>query len=115
MNQGKILNVRIGTQTLSVDIQPAATVTQDNAGKINELEAKAKIDNLPPGSYYFGFPLHACAYIKVHSSLGYFFDPNTGIYEIQTPSQGEQVFTFFRSAYLKPGLTTYIYPFQNCA
>jgi hypothetical protein len=38
--------------------------------------------NIPAGAYTIALPRHMMAYVKIHDKLGFFFDPNHGITEI---------------------------------
>jgi hypothetical protein len=113
IKKGKLLNVRVGTLDHPRTRHPLETISIDNTGKVNAIEGKTKINNLPTGAYFIGLALHACAYIKIDQTLAYFFDPNRGIYEIRGRSQGEQLLPFFKPIYMEDNRPIEFYPIQN--
>lgn len=51
-----------------------------------------QLQTLPSGAYTARMPGHVTVYVKIHDRLGYFFDPNDGITEIQGDSVGEELY-----------------------
>ena len=94
MRKGKLLGLKIGAQTahsLSNNYTPTVDYPSSNwhsqAGEIIE-----QFQNMPAGAYRSWVPRHATVYIKINTNLGFFFDPNHGITEINGDAQGEELF-----------------------
>jgi hypothetical protein len=102
IKKGKLLGLKVGTQNVgspSKCLHKWATVEWNS----RKSEMVQQLQNIPPGVYSTWVPRHATAYIKIHDSLGFFFDPNHGITEINGPSQGEQLYTLISTALSNTG------------
>lgn len=44
-----------------------------------------KLNEIEPGVYLIKNNSHQCAYVNINKTLGYFFDPNTGVIQIKGP------------------------------
>jgi hypothetical protein len=50
-------------------------------------------EEMPVGAYAISLlPLHQTAFVKINDKLGYFFDPNCGIIEINGSVLGEKLY-----------------------
>jgi hypothetical protein len=58
---------------------------------------------MPEGAYAIRLPLHTIAYIKINDSLGYFFDANHGITEINGIHTGEKLYQLISKSYEETG------------
>lgn len=56
-----------------------------------------QINDLPPGSYFLKTAHHGTAYIKYTNELGYLFNDNLGVVEINGPDQGEKILNLLQS------------------
>lgn len=96
---GKILGVREGVRDRSLKWKKNARLTL----RVNEVYAQSpkalsQLNDLPIGAYKFEVPKHATAFIKLSKDLSYFFDPNTGVYEIKGEEQSKIAFMLFSDA-----------------
>lgn len=110
LRKGKLLGLKIGTQPKRAHaivqwplVSGACTALVQSLLGIPLFEQKPsewnssseeivrKLQTLPPGAYAVGVPKHGTAYIKINDRLGYFFDPNEGITEIQGDKVGEKL------------------------
>lgn len=98
--KGKILGLKIGTQ-------PIHSRNQDYTFSFkrfcpewysNPQQMVEEMQNLPPGAYRAFLPKHDTAYIKIDNNLGFFFDPNRGITEINGSQQGEKLYELLSSS-----------------
>ncbi len=93
LKKGKLLNMKFGTQAPHTTRCPTPlhkhtpAEWKSQAGQIVQ-----RLQNLPAGAYGVGLPLHQTAYIKIDDRLGYFFDPNHGITEINGDAVGEKLY-----------------------
>ena len=93
VNKGKLLGLNIGTQStgsvlmdfplpsLEIDYaewQPGTTAFWAQS-------TIEKLENMKPDVYFLTNHNHAMVYIKISPMLGFFFDPNRGIKEINGP------------------------------
>ncbi len=96
LRNGKLLNLKIGTQSqgsheISTPIIKKAVSDWSAMGN----EIIHQLQNLPVGAYTMFIPCHAMVYIKINQKLGYFFDPNQGILEINGEDQGRKLNELF--------------------
>jgi hypothetical protein len=69
----------------------------------NAIQEVLSKKNEPVGAYAVGLPQHQTAFVKVDDELGYFFDPNHGIIEIQGPELAEKLYDRVSTTLLKTG------------
>jgi len=110
IKDGKILGLKMGTQApgqplkLKVPLLSGKGIDDYSTewgipifkAKTNEWKSSSsmitdKLQTLPVGAYLIVIPGHSMSYIKIRNSLGYFFDPNTGIREIRGSRVGEKL------------------------
>jgi hypothetical protein len=106
LRKGKLLGLKIGTQPAqSRDCQFASYLLWETSADWLSLSRDLSFDlgNLSEGAYGIGIPKHAVAYVKIHNTLGYFFDPNHDIIEINGPEQGEKLYQLVSDALQETG------------
>ncbi len=92
LNKGKLLNMKFGAQTTHTRYPISLFEHTPIEWKAKAEPIMRELQNLPAGAYGVGLPLHQTAYIKIDDRLGYFFDPNHGITEINGDSVGEKLY-----------------------
>lgn len=110
IKKGKVLGLQIGKQPCSHPIAPRWWSTEltipDSIWK-NSNAAPTIIEQFqafaPNTAYEIWVPRHAIAYIKIHDRLGFFFDPNYGVFEINGIDQGKKLYSLIAAAYNATG------------
>jgi hypothetical protein len=85
IDTGEILN-------LKVDIESNLVKHTFNQWRSDSKEMIRQLKTLPCGAYTIVLPVHQTAFIKINDCLGYFFDPNSGIIEIQGSQLAEKLY-----------------------
>lgn len=95
LQKGKLLNLKIGSQPIhSTNPRPVRTIKVSPAQfRSNASEMIHQLQNVPTGAYVLGLPIHETAFVKINERLGYFFEPNRGIIEIQGNELGEKLYS----------------------
>ncbi len=103
--KGKLLGLKIGTQNIHSPGQVYNEIINNSCSewKSNAQQMIRNIQNLPPGAYRAHVPKHATAYIKISNDLGFFFDPNHGIVEINGADQGLELYLMFSKVLKRTG------------
>lgn len=86
MDQGYFLQA--GGYLLNLKVDKSNAQTQSvryslDQWRKGDYEPVEELDLLPAGAYAVSLPEHQTVFIKINRQLGYFFDPNFGIVEIQ--------------------------------
>jgi hypothetical protein len=90
---GKVLNLRRGKRDAAGRLLEHYVIKhKHNDWRTNPSEMIRKIKALPVGAYRVGLPVHTTAFIKVSDQLGYYFDPNYGVIEIQGSELSEKLY-----------------------
>ena len=94
LRKGNLLNMKVGTQ---VAHSPGTFVTSLYKYTPSEWKSSTELivcqlQNMPAGAYEVGLPLHDVTYVKINNRLGFFFDPNHGITEINGDAVGENLY-----------------------
>lgn len=89
--KGKILGLKAGIQKPRAPETPLLCFSTAHWHS-NKQDMVNHLQNLLPGVYKTCVPQHATAYVKVNNNLGFFFDPNVGIIEINGPTQAEKLY-----------------------
>ncbi len=94
IRKGKLLNMKIGTQAAHTSQRYDAPLYTHirSEWKSSTAQIVHELHNLPAGAYSVALPFHATAYVKINDKLGYFFDPNRGITEINGDAVGEKLY-----------------------
>ncbi len=88
---GKVLNLKIGNRDAAGrSFYPNRHIP--NEWRTNSSEMIRKMKALPAGAYGVALPVHMTAFIKVNDLLGYYFDPNHGVIEIQGSELSEKLY-----------------------
>jgi hypothetical protein len=91
--KGKLLNLKIGVQNAHGQfIRTELIKRTPREWKANASEVIRQIKAIPAGAYGLGLPRHQTAFIKIDDRLGYFFDPNDGVLEIQGNELAEKLY-----------------------
>jgi hypothetical protein len=91
LRKGKLLNLKIGPQDPRGQ-RTALIKHTPSQWKANRSEVIRQINAIPAGAYALGLPRHLTAFIKIDDQLGYFFDPNHGVLEIQGNELAEKLY-----------------------
>jgi hypothetical protein len=91
LGNGELLNLKIGTQSATEILPRSLRHTTDN-WRSNSANIIRQLKAIPVGAYAVGVPVHQTAFVKVDNQLGFFFDPNHGIIEIQGPELAEKLY-----------------------
>ncbi len=104
--KGKLLNLKIGVQNDAGEIFRSELIKfTPTEWKANPSEMICQIKAIPPGAYALGLPLHQTSFIKIDDRLGYFFDPNHGVFEIQGNEIAEKLYDRVSTTLKKTGET----------
>jgi hypothetical protein len=83
----QIRNMPAGTYDVPIElIQSTLSQWRSNSEMIHQLR------NIPTGAYAVSLPFHSVAFVKINDALGYYFDPNHGIIEIQGNELAEKLY-----------------------
>jgi hypothetical protein len=92
LNTGELLNLKIGTQSAAETTCRKLITYTPSQWRSLSADIIRQIKGLPEGAYAVGLPLHQTACIKIDNELGFFFDPNHGVIEIQGPEFAEKLY-----------------------
>jgi hypothetical protein len=70
---------------------PSTTDATLPMGKNSEPELIRQLQHLETGTYFTNMSTHSTAYVKISAEQSFFFDPNSGIFEITGPNQGREL------------------------
>ncbi len=92
LGTGELLNLKIGTQSaVETSCRKLIEHTPDR-WRSNSANIVRQLQAMPVGAYAVGLPCHQTAYVKINDQLGFFFDPNHGIIEIQGPDLAQKLY-----------------------
>ena len=105
LQKGKLLGLKIGAQRLnSPGVRRSSNIRHRTSHWYSQREQiTQEFQNMPVGAYRAWVPNHATAYIKINANLGYFFDPNNGITEINGSAQGEKLYALVSQSLKETG------------
>ncbi len=94
LGTGQLLNLNIGTQSVADTAYVPVRLIEHtpNEWRSQSAEMTRQLKVMPAGAYAVGFPRHQTAFVKIDDELGFFFDPNRGITEIQGPELAEKLY-----------------------
>ncbi|MGC1878254.1 MAG: hypothetical protein WA347_00610 [Rhabdochlamydiaceae bacterium] len=103
LRKGKLLGLKIGTQASHAPEATRLFKHTTHEWKSLPHPIAGELQNMPEGAYAIRLPLHTIAYIKINDSLGYFFDANHGITEINGIHTGEKLYQLISKSYEETG------------
>lgn len=109
--KGKLLDLKIGAQTAHAR-RPIEHLIRKTPSewKSSPEETIRRLQNLPPGAYETGLPVHQTAYVKIDRNLGFYFEPNRGIVEINGEAQGEKLYELLSESMKNTGESSKSHP-----
>lgn len=107
LRKGKLLGMRIGDKSLNSPGNPCGALYHY---KFEDYRSKPKLieralQQLPPGAYEIHLPFHLTSYIKINDNLGFFFEPNYGITEINGSAVGQKLYGLIAKSLEETGET----------
>jgi hypothetical protein len=106
LQKGKLLGLNIGTQPAHSRAKGCSLMEYIPAEwRSSALEITCQLQNMPAGAYKIGLPKHAISFVKIHDKLGYFFDPDDGIMEINGDAVGEKLYQLISLSITETGET----------
>ena len=92
LGTGNLLNLKIGTQSAAETDYTKLFEHTPNEWRSSSDAIIGQLKTLPVGAYAVGLPKHQTGFIKINDKLGYFFDPNYGVMEIQGHELAEKLY-----------------------
>jgi hypothetical protein len=94
LGERNLLNLKIGVQPEPIQsFRPTPLIRQtSNQWTTNSAEMISQLRKMPTGNYAVRVTKHQTAFIKINDELGYFFDPNCGIIELQGKEIAEKLY-----------------------
>jgi hypothetical protein len=106
LQKGKLLGLNIGTQPAHSRAKSCSLMEYIPAEwRSSAREITRQLQNMPAGAYEIFLPVHATNFVKIHDKLGYFFDPNNGITEINGDAVGEKLYQLISLSMQETGET----------
>jgi hypothetical protein len=105
LRKGKLLGLKIGTQPAHVHAPGVFALSSETPAKWRSSapEITHLLQSMPAGAYKIILPIHSTVFIKIHDKLGYFFEPNYGITEINGAALGEKLYQLVSYSLKKTG------------
>lgn len=100
--KGKVLGLKAGIQRPH-EVEKELHKFPTTNWRSNKRDMVQHLKNLPAGAYIIGVPRHATAYVKINDNLGFFFDSNEGIVEINGPTQAEEFYELISETHRRIG------------
>lgn len=92
LGTGELLNLKIGTQSAAGTTCRKLIEYTPEQWRSRSADILRQLKAMPAGAYAVGLPVHQTAYVKINDQLGFFFDPNRGIEEIQGPEHDQKLY-----------------------
>jgi len=86
-----LLNLKMGSRSKGAPCNALIKRTSDQ-WRSNASISIGQLNTLPSGAYRVRLPCHSTVFIKINEEVGYFFDPNYGIIEIQGRELAEKLY-----------------------
>lgn len=84
----ELLGLKLGVPNSRASMREPLHKFTLSQNKYSDAQMIDKIQKIPPGAYMVSLGVHMTTYIKVSDTLGFFFDPNEGIIEINGEAVG---------------------------
>jgi len=115
LRKGKLLGLKIGTQAPRTPESTRLLQCPAHQWESSAQRIALQLQNMPNEAYVIRLPIHTIAYIKIHDQLGYFFDANHGITEINGTHTGEKLYELISQSFEDTGAILHpsVQPFQR--